>query len=470
MNGDKQGAIRLTRREALHLGLGTLLSSAVAATGTRAEDGKVAAETTEQERLAISFWNFGLLSTGPNSIFNALEMRMAETVQRGFNCIRTECGTAITHDAEGRPRGELEFYPVLPGHDHFTRELQHVRGGRVDLLKRLIELCTVAKRYNVKLILSSWYYLHTFWFTDKKLTTELMGLPLEKRFMVFARGLDRILETLKERELIDVVAFAEIFNEVDGYEFRGGYEATNPTTEYLTGIRLLHEEALDFLRTRHPDVLFAVDTMMANTVLDVIPRNAQVWNFHSYYLWPVYGVFEQGLMRADVDLNDPAAYAPVRRFLRPDVMPLQTVVDSRAGRPPLKEDWYRRIWLYRNLEPNAMPELERLLQEHLEKNIDRFKQRATDAAVQAVKVRDELFPGIPLVLGEGASYCADHRLRWEERSDAYWEVVEHAARTWREHGFWGAVPRTNSGPIDPVWYEYPERLKRANAVFLGEKQ
>ena len=129
MNGNKPVAIGLTRREAIHLGLGTLISSAVAATGTRAEDGKAAAETTEQERLAISFWNFGLLSTGPDSLFHALEMRMAETVERGFNCIRTECGTGITHDAEGRPRGELECYPVLPGHDHFTRELQHVRGG-----------------------------------------------------------------------------------------------------------------------------------------------------------------------------------------------------------------------------------------------------------------------------------------------------------------------------------------------------
>lgn len=27
----------------------------------------------------------------------------------------------------------------------------------------------------------------------------------------------------------------------------------------------------------------------------------------------------------------------------------------------------------------------------------------------------------------GASYCADCRFRWEERSDAYWEVVEHDA-------------------------------------------
>ena len=36
-------------------------------------------------------------------------------------------------------------------------------------------------------------------------------------------------------------------------------------------------------------------------------------------------------------------------------------------------------------------------------------------------------------LGEGASYCAD------------------------------------SGPEDPVWHVYPERLQRANAVFRGEK-
>jgi hypothetical protein len=48
-------------------------------------------------------------------------------------------------------------------------------------------------------------------------------------------------------------------------------------------------------------------------------------------------------------------------------------------------------------------------------------------------------------------------------------VVEHAARAYREYGLVGAVPRTNSGPEDPVWHEYPERLQRANAVFLGKK-
>jgi hypothetical protein len=72
MKGDKQGAIGLTRREAINIGLGTLLSSAVAATGTRAADGTQAADATGQERLAISFWIWALWDTGPNRIVNAL--------------------------------------------------------------------------------------------------------------------------------------------------------------------------------------------------------------------------------------------------------------------------------------------------------------------------------------------------------------------------------------------------------------
>ena len=465
MHCPRKGADGITRREALKIGLGTICNAAVAASGASAT------EAAKQERLAISFWIWALWDTGTNGFFNDLNLRMAEAVERGFNCLRIEGGAGITHDAKGRPRGELEFSAVLPGHGHFTRQMEHMTGGRVDLMQRLIKLCTVAKRYNVKVILSSWYYLHTFWFTDKSVTAELLGLPPEKRFMYFARGLDRILEELKQRELADTITTAEIFNEVNGMDFAGGHGAKKKSVEVLRKFRSLHEEALDFLKTRHPNIRFSLDTSTPWVNTDFVPRNAQVWTFHSYYLWSVYKVFERNLLGANADLNDPALYAPIRRFLRRDrdLVPFQAILDSRGERPPIKHDWFRRIWLYRNLDPNAMPELERLLQENLEKHIDEYKQKATEAVEQAVKVRDEHFPGIPLILGEGASYCADHRLRWEERSDAYWEVVEHAARTCREHGLWGAVARTNSGPEDPVWHEYPERLRRVNAVFLGKK-
>jgi NAD(P)-dependent dehydrogenase (short-subunit alcohol dehydrogenase family) len=35
-----------------------------------------------------------------------------------------------------------------------------------------------------------------------------------------------------------------------------------------------------------------------------------------------------------------------------------------------------------------------------------------------------------------------------------------------KQGCWGAMLRTNSGPEDPVWQEYPEKLHQANTAFL----
>jgi len=148
MKDAQQRSIGFTRREAMQIGLGTIVNTAVAAAGAPA------AEAAERERLAISFWIWALWDTGMHGFFNDLELRITELVERGFNCIRIEGGAGITHDAAGKPRGELTFYPAVPGHAHFTRQMEHMTGGRVDLMKRLIELCTVAKRHQVKVILS----------------------------------------------------------------------------------------------------------------------------------------------------------------------------------------------------------------------------------------------------------------------------------------------------------------------------
>jgi hypothetical protein len=47
-------------------------------------------------------------------------------------------------------------------------------------------------------------------------------------------------------------------------------------------------------------------------------------------------------MDGDIDLNDPAAYAPIGSFLRLDLVPFQAILDSRAGRPPITWDWAER--------------------------------------------------------------------------------------------------------------------------------
>jgi hypothetical protein len=422
-------------------------------------------KTDTSERLAISFWIWGLWNTSPSGFFNDLEARMAELVERGFNCIRLESGAGLAHDADGRRRGELHYLEAVPGHAGHIRQMERMAAGRCDVLERLIELCSLARRYRVKVILSSWYFLHTFWFTDDRLTAELLGLPPERCFLRFAEGLDRIIGELKHRGLAEVIAFAEILNESDGLSFVGGFGEKKAPVEVLHTYRAWHEEALAFLQGRHPDLRFALDTY---THPELVPRNPQVWSFHSYFLWGVYGVLEECLWGGG-DLDDPATYAPIRRFLRREVVPLRAIVDSRAGRVPIAQDWYRRIWLYRNLDPGAMPELERMLLANLERNAADYGRQAEAGLNQALELRDRLFPGIPLVMGEGMSYCGDNRLRWEERADAYWEIVEGAVRQGREKGLLGCVARTNSGPEDPVWWEYPERLQRVNAIFLGRE-
>jgi hypothetical protein len=35
-------------------------------------------------------------------------------------------------------------------------------------MERLLRLCAAAKKHNVKLILSSWFFLHTNWFCEEK--------------------------------------------------------------------------------------------------------------------------------------------------------------------------------------------------------------------------------------------------------------------------------------------------------------
>jgi hypothetical protein len=420
------------------------------------------------DRLAISFWIWGLFNTAPNGFFDDLEGRMVELKERGFNCVRIESGAGLCHDREGRPRGELAFQEALPGHMRLIRQSERFLAGRCDPLRRLLELCALAKQYEVKVILSSWYYLHTFWFADEVINGELLGLPPSKRFMHFARALDHILAELEQRDMQDAIAFAEVLNEADGLDFVGGYgEKRQPKAE-LNEFRRWHEDALEFLKARHREIRFALDTYTPFVNTEHVPRNMQVWNFHSYYLWSVYDVLERSVAWGATS-EEPVIMESVRRFLQKDLVSFRAIRNSRGNRPPIAEDWYRRVWLYRNLDPTALPELERVLQDNLERNIVQFKQRAEEGVAQAVKLRDQYYPGVPLVLGEGASYCADARLRWEERSDAYWEVVEHAARKYREHGLWGAVARTNSGPEDAAWHEYPERLRRVNEVFLGSR-
>ncbi|MFZ2657335.1 MAG: cellulase-like family protein [Victivallales bacterium] len=425
------------------------------------------------KKLTISFWLWNYFyGIKKGEVFHNLEQCFVELKERGFNTIRIDSGAGLCHTADGEPRGQIHLHEPFPGYSTLRQMDQRTdmstQGGcQCDVLDKVIELFELAKKHDVYVILSSWFYLHTFWFVEDDLVEEFFALPPEKRFMRFAVDTDRILAVLKARGLEKQIAFVEIFNEFDALF---GYWKLEKLGKTLADFRRWHEEALDMLKARHPDLLFAIDTCHSGVNREMLPRNAHVWNHHMYYSWGAYTkVFEAPVYESGFDFVHSSKHPVVGRFLRSPQIPIEAVRSCRKYLQYVEQSWPIRVWLYNNLDERKLPELERFLNEHLSSQITEYKKDIDDNIRKALETRKALFQDIILVVGEGATYCAHPKMRWEEKSDAYWELVGYATRRLKEEDYWGCVARTNSGPEDPVWREFPERLQHATAVF-SEKQ
>lgn len=408
--------------------------------------------------LTISFPIWGLIDTAPDGAYHDLDRMAAEHVERGFNCIRLEGGAGLSFDCKGSPRGALRLEPGFGPHSAYLRQNECTGNGghgRCDFLERLLALAAAAKRHGIYLILSSWYYLHTYWFLERQLNDELFAIPPPERFMAFARHLDFILAAIKERGLERTVAFAEIFNEADALPFVTDYGRRQCPDVEKAAFREAHEAALAFLRTRHPDILFAYDSFSAWTDPEQFPANAQVWNYHNYFLWNIYTEFEKS--------------AAGRRALSDQPIPLEAIVASREGRRPTSDDWYERVWFYRNLDPSRIGAAEQWFHERLECDWQRYRRRFDESLDKAVAVASRHAPGCPVVCGEGVDYSGAKSLQWEEKSDRYWELIEYAVSRCRQAGMWGTVVRTCCGPEDPCWTLNADWLRRINAAFMEKK-
>ena len=108
--------------------------------------------------------------------------------------------------------------------------------------------------------------------------------------------------------------------------------------------------------------------------------------------------------------------------------------------------------------------------EKLEKELELYKQRVQEVLIHVKKIQSEHCPDIPLVLGEGVSYCGSNFLLWEEKSEAYWELLNFAVGEYKKAGLWGCVPRTCCGPEDPCWTLCAEKLKHLNELFQEETE
>ena len=168
-------------------------------------------------RLTVSFplWLF-YGTKGENSPYYNIEKVIREHKERGFNCIRIDSGAGLIHDLEGNLREPFDIGDMFGEYEKIPRQ-QHVigDGGKCDLLERLIETFEVCKRYGIYVILSQWYYLHTYWYhkAGDPVCDEMFAIEPRDRFDAFRKFWHYILSELERRGLDSQIAFVEVFNE-----------------------------------------------------------------------------------------------------------------------------------------------------------------------------------------------------------------------------------------------------------------
>ena len=422
------------------------------------------------EKLSISFPIWALINTSPEGRYADMGRFVAEHAERGFNCIRFEDGAGLIHDRSGKLCRNIPIVEPYPGYTSNIRQSWNFGGeGSCDMFGRLVEMLEYAEKYDIYVILSSWYYLHTYWYFGNELRNlELHAIPPHSRFEFFAEELDRLLSELRERGLTGRIAAAEVLNEADGLPFINGYGGVNGlAVETLHKFRSEHEKAISYLRERHPDIRFAYDTYTPYTDVNQMPRNMQMWNFHLYAVWDIYSkVIEGDLLVPGVEIEKSPYYLNAMKFRRSDAAgALSDIRKCRMGKLPAAEDWIRRIWLYSGLDEQKMPELDRLLSSTFDENESLYREKLMEGLTHARTIRDKYAPGVPWTMAEGITYCGNNFISWEENHPRYWEFLDYAVDCYHKVGLDGCVIRTCCGPEDPCWYKCKDRILHLNRKF-----
>ena len=366
---------------------------------------------------------------------------LSEVRERGFNCIRFDDGAGFLWKADGTERENVKVHAPFGKYTKYTT-YKTITNGTIRPLERLLKICRTASQFGIRVILCSWFYLHTNWFFEYEETRPYFALSAEEKIAFFSSELDRILSALRREGLLDTVAFAELFNEFDGIPwFRG---SARPTPEEAAELRTLHEQAIAALKEHHPEVLFAFDTLTPTPMEELIPRNADVFDFHFYYAWGLYNAFEQNLCRPT--LEEPVIPEETRYFLKKDNVSVKDVAAAMNGDIRTGLDWPRRISLYASIDPAKEGELNELLEKSFQEKAPVIQKNIVDRVEKMLEIHDRIIPNSRIVMGEGVTYCASPTLTFEATSKVFWSLIEEHMRCYREKGFWGSVISTTHAP------------------------
>ena len=425
----------------------------------------------QPDHLTICFWMWALFNSVSDEDYPAFCDRVLREIRdRGFNCVRMDDGAGLICDINGNPRGPINWHRYSSPYQA-TRQTAGEGTGLIS--KRLLIFCKAAEKHGIQLILSSWYYMHTNWYLEEALNAELFeGLStVADRIKYFTEEHNRVLNILRENDLLHVIAFVELCNEFENLKFTLTGNTARITPEEAAAWRPQLEASYDSMKRENPELLFAYDSHTPSVMKDLIPRNVDILNYHHYYMWcTLYGWLDNSLSaRIQNDMEFPAEIA---YFLRKDRPHLEDIIQARSRYAKIRSgfEWTPRILLYNSLDPAKIPELEQHLSEKFDANCGSFMQKLKDGLANVIKIRDEVLPGAPIVMGEGTTCCTSEKLLFEEHSDKFWTLLEEQALLLRENGLWGTVVRTGSSPVDISWNMRADSFRKVNELFLNGKK
>jgi hypothetical protein len=411
-------------------------------------------------RLTITLWIRGwLMAVNPGEPYFDLDRAFAETVERGFNTIRPEVALNWCFDRQGRPRGPIEVKPWVSGLSDNFRGYNGKAGVRYDALERVLKMYELARKYNVRVIQTSWEYQDsTPLLADPNLRADVMSTPPAERFERLADMHDRLIQELKKHGLEKQIAFVEIHNELNASDFPKGYVTQKP----------LVEKALRRMQKAHPDILFTAEYVNIGPSFEndfpgyeALPENLQVADHHIYTL----GV-QQALLEAlgvpQWNETPPALKSNgLLRWLigeKPQVSWEEWT--SRAELIP--KGWLPIQWLTMNItEPDRY-------------DYWMFEYFGQYAAVMKSLIQAGMREwgnfarqrGIPAVIDEGYIFWPPGNSRFEE-SGAVRHLLEAVVDTAIEQKYWGMMITALAAPGEPVWKESPDWIRKSNERFLN---
>jgi hypothetical protein len=202
--------------------------------------------------------------------------------------------------------------------------------------------------------------------------------------MKLARHHDRLLHILKERDLARHIAYVEPHNEVNCSHLPHGQEG-----------KKLHEEAIAFLRDRHPDIVIAAD--LSGHLPDQGPKNTQVYDHHMYAGVSIYNdLFKRTVSHPDFDPKNPRKIELLDYLLEEHIVEYEDFVPRTRE---LGEGWTNNFWLYHNLD---ISRFDRWMLERYAEYDPKVKQHARDLFAETYQ--GAVARNLPLALEEGGFF------------------------------------------------------------------